>query len=129
MANPYSEDLREKAIGLLDDGRSVYEVEKLLGIGKSSLYLWLKRRREAGTIASKKDWRKGHSHKIKDLETFKKFVHENQGLTALAMAEKWGDISPKTVCKWLHRIGFTRKKRSTDTKSGVKRSVKFIWTR
>ncbi len=66
--------------------------------------------RKGESLAPKKDWRKGHSNKTPDLDKFKEFAQENQGLTATAMAEKLGNLSVKTVCKWLKGIGFTRKK-------------------
>jgi transposase len=78
-----------------------------LKIGKASLYLWRKQRRETGSVEPKKNWRKGHSQ---DLKWFRQFVKENEGLTTKQMAEEWGNITQKTICKWLNRIGFTRKK-------------------
>jgi transposase len=126
--NPHSEDLRKKGMMLIDDGMGVYAVAKLLKISKSSLYLWIKRREETGFFAPKKDWRKGYGHKIPNLEVFKEFVDKNRSLTTKQMAEKWGNITLKTICKWLHRIGYTRKKRYMDTKNVKKKSVRYIWT-
>ncbi len=111
MTSPYSEDLRARAVGLVENGKKVSEVAQLLTIGIATIYLWLRRKREEGTIAPRKNWRQGHSNKIADLEKFRQFVKENEGLTATDMAEKLGTISLKTVCKWLKRIGFTRKKK------------------
>lgn len=129
MANPYSEEIRKKALSMVEKGLSVLEVVKLLDISKSSLYLWQKQLREDNTLAPKKDWRKGHSSKVTDLEVFRKFAEENEGLSAKEMADKWGNISKKTICKWLHRIGFTRKKRLTVTQKEAKKNAEFIWTR
>ena len=127
MATPYSEDLRIKALDLIDGGKEVGEVVSLLKISRASLFLWLKLRRETGSVAPKKDWRKGHGHKIKDLEKLRNFADQNQGLTGIEMAKKWGDLSPKTMRKWLHYIGYTQKKRVTGTKNEMKKNVKHIW--
>src|SRR5690349_13653637 len=111
MANAYSQDLRERAIALIDEGKHINEVSDILKIDPSTSYSWLKRRRLAGDITAKKDWRKGYRPKVDDLEKFRNFAEENRNLTALDMAKKWGNISGKTILKWLHRIGFTRKKK------------------
>lgn len=129
MAVAYSEDLRKTALNLIDGGKEVEDVAALLKISRASLFLWIKLRRETGSVAPKKDWRKGHGNKISDLEELKKFADENQGLTAVEMAEKWGDLTPKTMRKWLGRIGYTQKKRVTGTKNEMKKSVKYIWTK
>lgn len=128
MANAYSEDLRSRALALVDEGKSVKEVAKLFQIGIATLYLWRRTRRKTGVISPKKDWRQGYGHKIKDLDHFKDFVEDNKDLLPADLAKKWGNVTPKTIRKWLHRIGYSRKKRLTDTKSGVKKSVIYIWS-
>ena len=128
MALAYSEDLRKRAVNLVENGKDAAEVAKLLSIGRATVYLWLARKRTEGTIAPRKGWHKGHSNKITDLEEFKRFVEENQGMTAVAMAEKWGNISAKTMCKWLKRIGFTRKKKLITTSNKTKKAVLYIST-
>lgn len=127
MAIAYSEDLRKKAMNLVDAGSKVADVAKMLDISEVSLYRWKKQRDIQGSLAPKKDWRKGYGHKISDLEKFRKFAEENQGLTAVEMATKWGNITPKTIRKFLHRIGFSQKKRLMVTKNGVKKNVEYIW--
>jgi len=113
IAQPYSEDLRKRAMDLIDNkGCTIQETTEALSISKATLYLWRKQRREKGTLAPEKNWRKGHSHKIKDLNAFKKFVDQHQGCTAQEMANQLGNISLKTVCKYLKRMGYTRKKNS-----------------
>jgi len=128
MARAYSEDLRIRALSLIDAGKKIEKVAAILSISRASLYLWLKRRRETGSIAPKKNWQNGHGNKFTDLEELKKFAEENQGLSAVEMAEKWGGLTPKTMRKWLHRIGYTQKKRALGTKNEMKKTVKFIWT-
>lgn len=128
MPKPYSKDLRLKSLSLINDGKNILEVAELLKISRSSLYLWQKKQREEGDVTPKKGNQNGHSHKIKNLDFFKKFVDENHDLTATDMAEKWGNISIPTICKWLKRIGYTRKKKLTDIRSDAKSNAKYIWT-
>ena len=129
MPNPYSEDLRIRAITLVQEGASVINTAELLKIGQATLYVWLARKRNEGTIEARKNWRQGHSQKIKDTKAFEKFVDNNSGLTAIQMAVKWGDITPKTIRLWLHKIGYSRKKRLTVTRNVMKKSGKYIWSK
>ncbi|MBA3751683.1 hypothetical protein H0X06_02680 [Candidatus Dependentiae bacterium] len=56
-----------------------------------------------GSLAPKKDWRKGYDNKILDLKKFEQFVKDNQGMAATAMAEKWCSISVKLLIKRLKK--------------------------
>ncbi|MBA2306656.1 transposase [Candidatus Dependentiae bacterium] len=126
MAIAYSEDLRKRAVGLVKRGRKVVAVAKLLQIGPATLFRWVAKKEKGESLAPKKEWRKGYGNKIPDLNKFKQFAEENQGMTAAAMAEKLGNITSKTVCKWLKRIGFTRKKKVMVTASGMKKIVVYL---
>jgi transposase len=127
MSIAYSEDLRERAVALVKRGKRIDTVAKLLQIGVPTLYRWVAKKKKGDSLAPKKDWRKGYGNKIPNLEAFKQFVEENHGMTAAAMAVKWGNISPKTMCKWLGRIGFTRKKKVMATSNGMRKTALFIW--
>ncbi len=85
MAIAYSEDLRKRAVGLVEKGRKIEVVAKLLNIGRTSLYRWVKQKQEKGSLAPKKEWQKGYGNKIPDLEKLKEFVQVNKGMTAVAM--------------------------------------------
>ena len=124
MANAYSEDLRERSIGLLEQGYRVGEICALLKISQPTFYRWREQKRLTHSLKPKENWRQGHSQKITDLEAFKTFVNENAHLTSLEMANKWGNISSKTIRKMLKRIGYTRKKRLMDTWKGMSKNGK-----
>ena len=126
MAIAYSEDLRERAVGLVKRGKKIETVAKLLQIGIATLYRWVAKKQNGESLSPKKDWHKGYGNKIPDLVVFEQFVKENQGMTATAMAEKWGNISLKTMCKWLNRINFTRKKKAMATSKGTKKNAVYI---
>ncbi len=70
MTSPYSEDVKARVVGLVENGKKFREAAQLLTIGIVTIYLWLRRKREEGTIAPRKNWRQGHSNKIADLEKF-----------------------------------------------------------
>lgn len=125
--NAYSIDLRIRCLALYDEGKIVQEVMSLLKISQPTVYRWLRQRKETGNVEPKTEWRNGHSHKITDLEEFCKFAQENVGLSAIELAKKWGNITPKTMRLWLKKAGFTRKKKVINTKNEMKKSVKHFW--
>ena len=51
------------------------------------------------------------NRKIKDLDTFKKFVQKKPDRSSSEIAEEWGDISSSTIRRYLKIIGFTNKKK------------------
>src|SRR5258707_3697456 len=53
MPRSYSLDLRERAVALVDDGRSRREVARLFKIGVSSVIRWCQRARATGSPAAK----------------------------------------------------------------------------
>ena len=47
----YSEDLRERVVAAVDDGRRREEVARLFRVALPTIKRWLKRRRETGSLA------------------------------------------------------------------------------
>ncbi|WP_375315881.1 IS630 transposase-related protein [Wolbachia endosymbiont (group A) of Colletes cunicularius] len=69
MAKPYSEDLRERVLKVVDEKKmTMEEVSKMFKIDRKTIYWWRKRREETGSIKPSSGYQKGHSHKIKYLE-------------------------------------------------------------
>jgi transposase len=110
MAVAYSYDLRERAINLVKEGKGVEFVAELLKIGKSTIRRWLTNLKRGIDLRPRKNWQKGHSHKITDLKAFKEFVDNNAGLTQKQMAEKWGNVGRMTIARALVKIEYTKKK-------------------
>ena len=124
MPSPYSQDLREKALSIIDEEHSLAEVARLLGISRSVLNAWRKRARETGSCEARSGYQKGHSHKIQDWESFRSFAQEHGEKTQAEMAQLWSEqsgesISARTIGRALKRIGVTRKKRPTGSKKEV----------
>jgi len=118
----HSKDLRKRVINAVNQKvLQLGEIAVLFQINVRTIYDWRKQFEKTGNIEAKTGFHKGHSHKITDLEKFKKFVEENSDLTLKEMAEKWGNISPKTIDRALKKIGFTFKKNNLDTKSAMKK--------
>jgi transposase len=53
MTRPYSIDLRERAVALVESGQSRRRVAKLFQVGESSVIRWCRRQRTIGTCAAK----------------------------------------------------------------------------
>ncbi|MDW8328164.1 MAG: helix-turn-helix domain-containing protein [Anaerolineales bacterium] len=101
----YSTDLPQKAIEAVVGGATLVEVSQMLNFGYRTLQRWLKQWSETGDWAPKTGYQKGHSHKIKDFDEFRKFVEANPSLTQKEMAAIWG-VSSMTICRALKKIGY-----------------------
>lgn len=127
MARPYTEDFRKKALDLVKGGMHIDEVARLLNIGRSNVFLWKKKLEETGSCAPEKKWQRGYGNKILDLEKFKSFALGHKHLSAVEMAKIWGNITPKTIRKYLHKIGFTVKKSPLATRKETNKNVWSTW--
>ncbi len=112
MAKPYSDDFRKKVLEAIElDGRRKCEVSEIFNISRNTIDLWLKRRAETGDVKPKPKTFSGSNHKIKDWDKFREFAKTYGDKTQEQMAMLWEDeISERTICRALHKIGFTRKK-------------------
>jgi transposase len=112
MAKPYSDDFRRKVLDAIElDGRKKCEVSEIFNISRNTIDLWLKRRAETGDIKPKPKTFSGSNHKIKDWDKFREFAKTHGDKTQEQMAQLWDDeISERTICRALRKIGFTRKK-------------------
>lgn len=116
----YSIDLRTRVIAATEKMK-VSEVSKMFKVSKRSVYEWIELLRETGSLAAKKGYQKGHSHKITDWEMFTEFAYTNQKCTGPQFVEKWleftgVDMSVDAMYKALGKIGFTFKKKHIVTK-------------
>jgi transposase len=115
----YSYDLRTKVIELIErDGLKIYQAAKLFNINHNTIAVWLKRKRLTGDYKALPNKPPGSNHRITDWEKFREFVNTHGDKTQKEMAQLWeGEISARTISRALRKIGFTRKKRPTATKS------------
>ena len=122
MPGPYSLDLRERVISFVDSGKSISVASSLFNVAQNTIRNWLSLREETKSLAPKEGYQKGHSHKIRDHDAFKQFVHAHAGDTLEMMAQKLGNISDTTIGRNMAKIGYTRKKRRTGMSSEAKKS-------
>ncbi len=131
MPKPYSYDFRQKVIQAIElDGLKKQEASELFNISRNTINLWLKRKAETGDVQALPNRPPGNNHKITDWEEFRAFAKTHGDKTQVEMAQLWqGDISDseallrsadRTISRSLKKIGFTRKKRPTATKNGMR---------
>jgi transposase len=112
MANPYSYDLRKKVIEAIElNGMKRVEASAAFNISRNTINTWFQRRAETGDFQPKEREQKNKRQKITDWEKFQAFVEEHGDKTQSEMANLWEvEISERTICRALKKIGFTRKK-------------------
>lgn len=117
MAAPYSIDLREKAVSAVERGEKKSQVCRTLNISRNTLDLWIKKKKQTGSVCPVENYHRGPQPKINDLDKFKEFAEENGHLTQREMAEKWPEpVSETRIGQALKKINFTRKKKLTFTR-------------
>jgi transposase len=116
MPKPYSNDLRSRALEACDEGERPGVVAQRFRIGRASVYLWLKQRREEGRDRPKK-MGGGPLPLIRDAveAVLNRLVVSDNHLTLAQYRDKLADetgvsVHPWTVGRALRRLRLTRKK-------------------
>jgi transposase len=116
MPKPYSHDLRSRALEACDEGERPGVVAQRFRIGRASVYLWLKQRREEGRDRPKK-MGGGPLPLIRDAgeAVLDRLVASDNHLTLAQYRDKLADetglsVHPWTVGRTLRRLRLTRKK-------------------
>jgi transposase len=117
MARPYSEDLRERVVAEVDEGTGVEETARRFRVGRSTIWRWLQRRRESGSVAAspmggdrrsrldgERNWLLGRLEEVPDL-TLEEIRQE--------LAERGTPVGHATVWRFLEREDLTLKKKTT----------------
>jgi transposase len=122
MANPYSDDFRQKVMQAIElDGLKKSEASQLFNISRNTIHLWFKRKAETGEVKPKSRQASQQHGKITDWEKFRAFVKAHSDRTQAEMAELWeAEISQRTISRALQKIGQTRKKKLTGIPNGMK---------
>lgn len=112
MPKPYSKDLRERVLKVVDEKKimSMQEISEMFNIDRKTLYRWRKRKEETGSIEAITGYQKGHRSKIKNLDSFIKFLEYNQDVTVDKIIEKFGKMCKNTVYNYFKKVGYTYKK-------------------
>lgn len=109
MPEPYSQDLREKVIKLIESGKTQAEIARFLEINSSTVYRWNKRYKEEGNCRFKGYHDNKDKIKIKDLKKFEELV-KNNDLTLEQYAKELKYVGREGVRGAIKRLGYTYKK-------------------
>lgn len=131
MAKPYSIDLRERVIEAVGNKQRIVDVAKSFKVCRKVIYNWLTLQKKTGKLESKKGYQKGHSHKITDWDSFKKFAMINKHRTVKEMVVIWEKennctISASAIERGLKKIGYTSKKKLLTMLKRTPKSVGYI---
>lgn len=74
-------------------------------MARKTIYSWLLIQEKTGGLEPQTGFQKGHSHAIKDLEKFKKFVDERTDYAHDEMAEHFS-VGHATIGRMLKKIGY-----------------------
>lgn len=120
MARAFSMDLRERAMSRLEKGESVRRVAAALDVAPSSVVKWSQRQRQTGSCAPAGTG--GHpprkitgAHEAWMLERIKA-PFTLRGLVA-ELAERGLKVDYRTVWAFVHRTGYSFKKRPSSQKN------------
>jgi len=108
-------DLRERVIAAVDGGMRITNACKVFNVCRRAIYSWLDLRKETNSLRPKYGYQRGHSHKIKDWDQFRKFAEAHKSCTIVQMKDKWQEINGETISKSviqraLIKINYTSKK-------------------
>ena len=124
MGKPYSQDLRERVLGAIDNGESAYEIAPLFNVSVSYIYKILARRRTTGETTARCQ-RHGPLPKLAPfsnlLRTRVAAVPDTtiDELRVWFLAEHKVKVSNTCVWKQLSRLGLTLKKRRNGQPSKI----------
>ncbi len=118
----YSLDYRERAMELLEEGKSSQEVSETLGIDRKTLYIWRKRLEE-GHLGTNYPSKRG-AYRI-DEAALKTYLEDHPDAYLSELAEVAGG-TVQGISHALKRLGISRKKRQHSTLSVTKINDKTI---
>ena len=111
----YPVAFRERALALLDGGRSLGEVAEVLEVGTATLKRWRQRGRETGDVAPRVS--PGRPARISPYQhaALRAQVRDYPAATLVEHCDYWnattGDrVSASTMCRVLQRLGLPLKK-------------------
>jgi transposase len=126
MGKPYSQDLRERVLGAIDNGENAYEIAPLFDVSVSYIYKILARRRTTGETSARRQ-RHGPLPKLAPYSDLLRGRVAAVPDTTIDELRLWllseHKIKVGNTCVWtqLGRLGLTLKKRLNERPSKIGR--------
>lgn len=102
----YTLDLRDRVIKFIEEGGKKVDAARIFGVCRFSIYSWLTKKAETGTVKDdppKRGWKKINP------QVLISYVNQNPDLTLAEYAQHFGTSAP-SVCLAFKRLKITRKK-------------------
>jgi transposase len=111
MPAPYSKDLRTKVLNsYVLKKESLMEIANNFQISIKTIRRWITLKKETGSIDPKKEYQKGHSHAIKDLEKFKNTIENTAFSTVQEIVDFFKIGTVHSIGRTLKKIKYVKKK-------------------
>jgi len=114
MAKPYSEDLRRRVVGTIEDGTTIPEAAEQCGVSISSVVRFLKLHRETGSVASAKFGGYKDFALAAHEDLVRKLVAEQPDITLAELedrlAKKKITVAKSSISRFLHHLKLSFKK-------------------
>ncbi len=122
MAKPYSEDLRARVIGAVEDGATIPETAEQCGVSISSVVRFLRLHRETGSVrAAKFGGYKGFALAAHE-DLVRQLVAEQPDITLAEietrLAKKKITVGKSSIFRFLHHLKLPFKKKSAGHRAG-----------
>ena len=122
MAKPYSEDLRARVIGAVEDGATIPETAEQCGVSISSVVRFLRLHRETGSVsAAKFGGYKGFALAAHE-DLVRQLVAEQPDMTLAELetrlAKKKITVGKSSISRFLHHLNLLYKKKSAGHRAG-----------
>jgi transposase len=125
MTRPYSMDLRERAVLLVEAGQSRRAVARLLDLGEATVIRWLRRQAEQGSCAAKPMGGTRHAVLLAERDWLLARIAAEPDLTIRGLraelAERGTVVSYDTVWRFMRKARFSFKKNAARRRAGSPR--------
>lgn len=110
MPKPYSSDIRRRVINCFKKGMKHQDISNKLDISLSTVRRYSVRYKTLGNVDVKNNIKTGRKGKINNIKDLQQFIRENNNLSLIDMAYKWGNISKSALHRAIISAGFSFKK-------------------
>jgi len=119
---PHPIELKERVLGAIDEGMGKYEAHKIFKVARSTIDRWIELREKTGSLEVITDYVRGPKPAIETNAETKAFFDEYQHKTLEQLRNLWFEekgelLSDVTFSKTLRRMGYTRKKNLSISRS------------
>lgn len=122
MGKPYSEDLRERVVRAVEEGRTHREVASLYKIGERTVRRYLSLVRTTGSVLSQAKFGGHVKHKLSPHEArVKELIAKHPDMTLEeikeALAKEGIGVSKSAIDRYVKHLGISRKKNASSRRA------------